>query len=295
MTRLLRTMPRSSQDRPMKKVAALFCATLCTAVPWAQSTAQEPAPAARKADAARATALAPESFSGTQPQAAEGAPLTAPKLKGDDEFGDQVILARRANWEPWAVSLDNQYYYTDNIALVPEGELGDWYLRTGVAIQYSNRIGGDWFLDAVLTNHFYLHDAYDVFDFHLLRAGVGGYAAPPWLQDTFLSARYSWYRISESDLTSEAFQDHVATLGAQKIWKISRGQQIFGGFSADFSLAPDPELPGRDEYSAFVGYKLRLTEKTHFAGQLPQRLLPLQRGRAQRLEPRRPCRGAPTI
>ena len=181
-------------------------------------------------------------------------------MKGDDEFGEQLILARRAEVEPWSFTLDAQYFYTDNVALVPEGALDDFYLRTGVFAQYANRIAGDWFMDAGLSNYFHVHDEHRFFDFYLLRPEVGVTRRLPLLADTFAALHYSWFRISDPDFESSIFQDHTINVNLQKIWKISRGQQLLAGAAADFSLAPEPAAPGRHEFSAFAGYRLRLTE-----------------------------------
>lgn len=212
----------------------------------------------RRADAARSQIVGAQP-SGSAPADPDiGAP--APKMKGDAEFGEQLIVARRAQAEPWSFALDAQYFYTDNVALVPEGEVDDFFLRTGIYAQYANRIVGDWFVDAALSNYVFLHDEHDFFDFHLLRAEAGVTRRLPKLADAFASVHYSWYRISDSDFGDSAFQDHTINAYLQKIWKVSRGQQIIAGTGADFSLAPEPSEPGRNEGSAFVGYKLRLTE-----------------------------------
>ena len=47
----------------------------------------------------------------------------------------------------------------------------------------------------------------------------------------------------------------------QKVWKISRGQQVFAGASANLSLSTDPGISARNEYAATLGYSARLTER----------------------------------
>ena len=91
------------------------------------------------------------------------------RLAADAEFGEQQLLRRRASWEPWSVSLDAQYYLTDNVALAPAGALEDWYLRSGLSVRYSNRLVGDWVFEALATDHLYLYDAYSALNFQLAR------------------------------------------------------------------------------------------------------------------------------
>ena len=184
-----------------------------------------------------------------------------PKLPGDSEFGEQVVLARRASWEPWNVLMDANWFYTDNVALASRNPLQDWYLRSGLSARYSNRIEGDWFVDALVDDHLYLHSKYPEIDFNMLSAEVGVTRRLPMLGDAFLTIHYLWYGISDSSLTTEAFENHAVSVSLQKIWKVTRGQQFTAGLSAEYSIAADPAPPRRHEYSGYVGYRLQLTER----------------------------------
>ncbi len=201
----------------------------------------------------------------TSPSVAAQSLQPAPKLPGDAEYGEQIVLARRANFEPWSFSTDAEYYFTDNVALASAGELQDYYLRTGAQARYTNRIAGNWFANAALDGHTLLHEEFDVLDFLLIKADASAMYRVPWLADTFLSAGYSGYWISEADLTTESFQNHAATLSAQKIWKPARAMQIIAGASAEYALASDPTPPQRHEYSAYLGYKLKLSDSLSLA------------------------------
>ena len=193
---------------------------------------------------------------------AEGLPPYAiPKLSGDQEFGEQLVLARRANWEPWTVSAGAEYYFTDNAALSSKGELRDCYLRSGMEARYANRFSGNWFINAALDGHAYFYERYDALDFLLVKADVSVMYKAPWLADAFLSAGYAAYWISGSDFTTEAFRNQAVVLGAQKTWKIARAMQVVAGASAEYSFQAEPRSPQRNEYSSYLAYKLRVTEK----------------------------------
>ena len=208
-------------------------------------------------DATRKELLPPESTPAT-----EGlTPYAVPKLPGDQEFGDQVVLVRRANWEPWSVSAGAEYYFTDNAALSSKGQLRDGYLRTGMEARYTNRISGDWFINAALDGHTYFYNRYDALDFLLVKADASLMYKSPWLADAFLSAGYTAYWISGSDFKTEAFRNQAVVLGAQKTWKIARAMQVVAGTSAEYSVQAEPRSPQRNDYSSYVGYKLRVTKK----------------------------------
>lgn len=188
------------------------------------------------------------------------APPAAPQMAGDEEYGEQRILLRRASWAPWSLEADIETLWTDNVALSSRNMEEDTYLRTGFRAGYSNRIVGNLFLNASLDYHTVRHSEFTDLDFDLLRGDLGLMYMLPKLKDTFLNVRYSYYRLMDRELGDKLYDDHVASIGLQKVWKISRGQQIFAGLYADWSTAPEPWAAGRHEYSLFTGWKLRVTD-----------------------------------
>ncbi|MBE2286428.1 MAG: hypothetical protein IAE77_23430 [Prosthecobacter sp.] len=204
---------------------------------------------------------ADQSASGVSPDDNHGGRnAPAPKMQGDDEFGEQIILARKAHVEPWTLGADVQFFHTNNVALTPDNTLSDTYWRTGFYAQYANRIVGDWFMDASVSSHWFLHGKYDFFDFHLLRTELGVTRRLPWLNDTYAGLHYYWFHIADTEFQRSVFQNHMVNLNLQKTWKVSRGQQFILGMSADLSLAAQPTGPGRHEFTAYAGHTLRLTE-----------------------------------
>ncbi|HEV7405090.1 MAG TPA: hypothetical protein VGO11_19255 [Chthoniobacteraceae bacterium] len=176
------------------------------------------------------------------------------------DFGEQEIVNRRAHPEPWTASADGQFFYTNNVALTPSDRHGDWYGRYGATISYTNRIKGPVFLDFGLQEYFFRYARYNALDFDLTRFQGGLLLQVPKLDDTFLFARYRLERITEAGFGSTLLTSHVAELGLQKVWKISRGQQISAGLEADLPLDTDPRSAAREEYGLTLGYSLRLTE-----------------------------------
>lgn len=244
---------------PLFGVFGMLIAWECSLQPL---SAQE-APPSNTADRARAVgSLSPDTLLNSAAPSALQPDPTSPTLKlpGDAEYGEQRVLARRANFEPWSIATDAEYFFTDNVALASAGELEDFYLRTGAQIRYSNRISGDWFLNASLDSHAYLHREFDVLDFLLLKPELAVMRRLPWLADTFASFGYVGYWITGDDLTTETFHNHAVALSAQKIWKPSRGQQFVAGVSLEYGLAADPEPPQRHEYGGYLAYRFQLTE-----------------------------------
>lgn len=244
--------------RPLPGFGALLLGSVLAALSPAH--AQTPA---QQADVARGQSLASSGWDGSvvkEGEDEEGTAPAAPKMAGDEEYGEQRILLRRASWAPWSVEVDAQVLWTDNVALANRNAQSDTYLRTGMRVGYSNRVVGNLFVNAGWDYHTVRHSEATGLDFDLGRGDLGFMYMLPQLRDAFLVARYSYFRLTEVGGGSVLFEDHVVSMGLQKLWKISRGQQIFAGVYGDWSTAPQPWEAGRHEYSAAAGWKLRLTD-----------------------------------
>ncbi len=198
------------------------------------------------------------------------APATEPERKAEtipspsspeaaSEFGEQVVLVRQAQWDPWRADASVSAFYTDNVALAPH-RVDDWFMKYDVAVGYTNRIEGPWTLDANLTQSFVRYDQFDALDFDLLRAEAGVSYEADWLWDASVFARYSFYRITGPGYGKELLHQHSISVGVQKVWKVSQGQQLFAGIATEPSLEAVPSVAQRNEHSAFGGWAVQLTD-----------------------------------
>lgn len=236
------------------------------------------APAALKAqiavDAARGAAAQSEAATGSR----AGLPAdgkspadnigTAPAMEGDEEYGVQKILYRRSNWDPWTFRFDFGGSYTSNVALVDKAEVDDFYLQSGVTLAYIPQIKGGLFARVLLSNQIFRYNDADFFDFDLLRAQAGLlYAFPragtPWdplLGNVVVYADYNFYRVAQPwDWGDSDFDNHSITVGADKTWRFSRGHSLTAGLAGDWSVDANRPEPQRDEYTAYVAYKVKWT------------------------------------
>lgn len=180
---------------------------------------------------------------------------------GGEEFGDQQIVARRAHVEPWSVSTGADVFYTSNAALASTHAQSDWYLRTGLAVAYTNRVRGPFFVDFSLEQYFFRYNRFDLLDFDTTHFEAAVLWQTPGRTDAFVFLRYRLERLTEGGFGSTLLTNHVGEIGVQKVWKISRGQQISAALTADLALDTDPGSGARDEYALSLGYSLRLTER----------------------------------
>jgi hypothetical protein len=151
-------------------------------------------------------------------------------------------------------------YFTDNVALAPN-RVQDFFMKYDVSVGYMNRISGPWSMDVSLTQSFLRYDKFDALDFDLTRADAGIAYQAEWLGDASFFLRYTFYRLSEAGFGDEILRNHSLSVGVQKIWKVSQGQQLFFGIASEPSLAAEPAIAQRHEHSAFGGWSVRLTER----------------------------------
>ena len=188
-------------------------------------------------------------------------PILAPSsAEPASEFGEQLVLIRQAQWEPWHCDAGVSGFFTDNVALAPN-RVQDFFLKYDVSLGYVNRIGGPWSMDVSLNQSFLRYDQFNSLDFDLTRADAGISYQASWLGDASFFVRYTFYRLTTPGFGDEILNSHSASFGVQKVWKISQGQQLFFGVGTEPSLAVEPAIAKRDEHSAFGGWSLRLTDK----------------------------------
>ena len=196
----------------------------------------------------------------------------------DDGFGRQVVLFRRATWEPWNAKLDVGGFFTSNVALAEEGEVEDFFLKSSLQVSYTPQIVGNLFASFSVGDQIFRYSDNSDLDFDLFSADAGLLYATPhsftsdptkprplWdiaFSDTNVWLKYSYYRIAEPwGFAAFSFENQSLILGAQKNWKISRGLALFGGAMAEWSMDANDDRPRRDEYSAWVGARMDWTSR----------------------------------
>ncbi len=187
--------------------------------------------------------------------------MTVPKMAGDDEYGEQVILARKSNWEPWAFGTRFGASYTDNVALSSAARFDDWYFEGALYGKYTPKIKGNLFGDISIQQSFYRYDEFSVLDFDLFETDIGLLYAAQNFYDIMFFANYGYYRIMESGFGDSIFQNHSGVVGAQKIFRISRGHQAYAGLGADLSMDGSPDIARRHEYFWNLGYTIKWTDR----------------------------------
>ncbi len=185
----------------------------------------------------------------------EGYAVTTPN---DKDLGEQQILKRTEEYEPFTVSVAAAYYYTSNVALTRNHVQHDFVFAPGVSITYQPRFTKSLYGEFGLAQQFFVYDRFTVFNFGSLDAFAGVvYFVPQW-HNLSLRARYNFNRLTNNGY-DEFFNDQAIYLNAEVPFRIDRAQQIAFGTNINISLHAVPAPPGRDDFGFYTSYTVSLS------------------------------------
>jgi hypothetical protein len=183
---------------------------------------------------------APSPFPPTvPPSGVEGGQVAA--APGDADLGQQQILKRVEEYQPFTISAGVPFYWTSNVALTKNNEQSDFVVAPAAAAFYGS---------------------FDV------EVGLR-YIVPQW-HNLLLRLDYDYNRLTKKNSFSAFFQNHAFILNAEIPFRLDRAQQLSLGAVVNISAAaeesnqpPPPNVSAisgrRNEYSAYLGYSLTLT------------------------------------
>lgn len=177
----------------------------------------------------------------------------------DPDLGEQAILKRAESYEPFTVSVAAPISYTSNVALARTNEQDDVLFTPSFAITYAPRLTSTLFANFTVGQQLFYYDEFSELDFGSFDARAGLVYLMPKLRNLLVRADYAYNRLTSDDGFDEFFSNHAIALGAELPFRIGRAQQVSAGADLSFNLAADPDEPGRNDYSAFVGYSVNLT------------------------------------
>ena len=177
---------------------------------------------------------------------------------GDDAFGAQVIMKEQPRFKPFTAFAEVAAFFTNNVGLAKRSRQEDKFLIASAGAAYARPLRENVRLDAGVRSSIYRYAEYRDLDFQSVDASLGVAWTPPPLRGTELLLRYSFTDLTTAEHGFEFFKNHAVLTGAQKVFQISRAQAGYGGVNAQWSWA-DPREAGRDEYSAFAGYRVQAT------------------------------------
>jgi hypothetical protein len=211
---------------------------------------------ANQADIARSqTSLAPGNVSPGPGDVVDGHAAPSPN---DADLGEQQILKRNDQYQPFTFTVGAPFYWTSNVALTNSGEQSDFIVAPVAGIYYEPRITQTLYGLIDVREQLFYYDKFDGLDFGSFDFEIGlRYLLPQW-HNLLLRAEYDYNRLTMKDSFDDFFSNHAFIASAEVPFRIDRAQQVFLGVDANISMAAAQEDPRRDDYEAYVAYVANL-------------------------------------
>src|SRR5437762_4788818 len=229
---------------PVMRPPRHFCGLVTLGVLFLTSAIESPAQTANQAQLTREQA--PSAFPPTvPPTGAEGGNVAA--APGDADLGQQQILKRVEEYQPFTISAGAPFYWTSNVALTRSGEQSDFVVAPSSAAFYEPRITSTLYGLVDVREQLFYYDRFDNFNFGSFDVEVGlRYLVPQW-HNLLLRVDYDYNRLTEKNSFAAFFQNHAFIIDASVPFQLDRAQTLTLGVFANISAAAEesgqpPEL-----------------------------------------------------
>jgi hypothetical protein len=178
----------------------------------------------------------------------------------DTDLGEQQILKRVEEYQPFTASVAAPFYYTSNVALTHRGVRGDFLVAPVAGVFYEPRITRTLYAFIDVRQQFFYYNRYNSFDFGSFDAEAGLIYSLPQFHNLILRGEYDFNRLTFSDrILDEFYSNHSLIASAELPLRIGRAQQLSLGTDVNISVGADHESPRRNDYGVFLGYSVFLT------------------------------------
>ncbi len=189
----------------------------------------------------------------------------APPSAGDDAMGQQIILKRKAEYQPFTAFGNLGWNWTSNVALTKNNPQDDNYFLTTTGVSYQPIILPNLLGEVTAMYQWFRYDRFTDMNFDSFNTGAGLTYVIPELDQLAISARYNYNRLTNADARGEYYRNNSITLGLFKMFPLARAHYIYAAYSSQFGFS-DPKVYQRDYHSLVSGYYLDITSKWSFEG-----------------------------
>jgi hypothetical protein len=200
-----------------------------------------------------------------EPGAQIGAPTTANEALGyaapsenDADLGVQAILKRQEQYRPFTFTLSTPFFYTTNVALTRNGEVGDGVFAPALTLAYQPRIAKTLYGEVIVVQQLFYYDRFTDFNFTSFDAIAGVVWYLPQYHNLALRLRYDFNRLTD-DQFDEFFQNHSIVAIAEMPFQFGQAMQLNLGALANISVSSDPQTPRRNDFEVYAGYAVQLS------------------------------------
>ena len=177
----------------------------------------------------------------------------------DPDLGEQAILKRVEEYQPFTIAVGSPFYWTSNVALANEGEQDDFLVAPSVMASYRPRITRTLYADFTVSEQLFYYDRFDSFNFGSFDAAAGLTYYLPQFHNLILHGGYHYNRLTEDGSFDDFYSNHSLDISAELPFRFGRAQQLSIGTGAHISLTGDPEPPRRNDFEVYIGYSVRVT------------------------------------
>jgi hypothetical protein len=203
--------------------------------------------------------LIAEQFSPVE-EAVAGIGSYAPQSTGDLDIGIQRLLKKSESAAPFWFAADVNMFATSNAFYTPQNEESDVFTSVRIAVGARPKLGGNWYLDAMISQEFLRYNDFGVLDYEVFDGGLGVVRLVPELWDVVAALGYSFERVTLGDFGDDFYMRHSMQATLQKQFALTQFQRVVFAGTASFDLDVDVEALTRNEYGFQTVYEY------HFAG-----------------------------
>ena len=206
--------------------------------------------------------LARETQPGFTPTPAPGTVETGQAVASpnDADLGEQQILKRAPEYQPFSASISVPIFYTSNVALTPNNEKDDIVIAPIVGAFYDPRITRTLYGHIGAREQVFYYGDNHSFNFGSLDAEAGLSYFLPQFHNLILRGGYDFNRLTLDDrLGDEFYSNHELIFNAELPFRLGRAQQLSLGADANLSVAADHQSPRRNDYEAYLSYSANLS------------------------------------
>ncbi len=141
----------------------------------------------------------------------------------DPDIGQQEILKRVTQYNPWVAALATPVFYTSNVALTNRGEVSDVVFAPVAAFFYEPQLAKTLYGHIGAREQVFYYGKYTTFDFASLDCEAGLTYFMPQFHNLILRGWYDFNRLTQGDqLGAEFFSNHAVILNAELPFHLSR-------------------------------------------------------------------------
>ena len=177
----------------------------------------------------------------------------------DTDLGEQAILKRVEQYQPFTLETGVPIYYTSNVALVDRGRVSDVILAPVVGLTYAPKFQKTLYGEFSVRQQFFYYQDFTSFNFASTDFLAGLVYYVPELNNLSLRANIDYNRLTGTDNFDDFFSNVALNVSAEVPFRIGRAQQVSVGANASVSLYASPAPPQRNDFALYAGYTVNLS------------------------------------